>query len=207
MSVPHSSKHWDFWLNKAKEDEDYADPNISTAKTVEALVEAFPEDPRMILEIGCGFGRLTREIKKLYPKAYVKGYDINEKVLDKAASLSGYKRSSNPTSDRVPLYYFNSGDLTSKHKEDVVYCVQVFQHLPTDEKREYLRQIYNCLNVGGIFRFQYVEGDADTFLSHDAKWDDMSRWLDDAGFEIASVDFNLIIPRWTWVTAVKEAKQ
>lgn len=205
MSVYHSSKHWDFWLNKAKEDEDYADPNIPTDKTVEALVSAFPEDPRMILEIGCGFGRLTREIKKLYPKAYVKGFDINEKVLDKAALLSGYKRSSNPTSDRVPLYYFNSGDLSGKSKDDVIYCVQVFQHLPANEKREYIRQVYGRLNPGGIFRFQYIEGDADTFLTHDARWEDIKKWLLDAGFQIFDVQKNLLVPRWTWVTAQKAA--
>lgn len=204
MSIDHSSKHWDFWLNRATS-EDYADLNIPTEKQVEALVVAFPKNPHGILEIGCGYGRLTREMKKLYPDAYVKGFDINEKVLDEAAKLSGYKRSSHPTSQRVPLYYFNSGDLTGfANGEDVIYSVQLFQHLPVDEKREYIHQIYGHLNKGGVFCFQYVEGTTDVFLQHDALWADVSQWLVDAGFEIAQVDHNLIQDRWTWVTAVKE---
>lgn len=192
------SKHDDFWRNEATS-EDYADLNISTKAQVDYLLEnirpAVYGRAGRVLEIGCGYGRLTDEIQRKLPSAVVVGVDISDKVITEAVKRRGQKSE--------PLYYA-APNIKGIPPKEAVYCVQVFQHLPNDRKQEYIIDVADALVVGGVFVFQYVEGTADTFLTHDASFNDVSTWLRDAGFEIASYELNLIQPRWTWVTAVKE---
>lgn len=197
------------WLSVEPTEEDIRahifDPNISLDDTVKAVTRNFPANPKMILEIGCGIGRITREVKKLYPEAFVKGYDINPKLLEEAARLSGYKRSSNPTSQRVPLYYEISKifDKHTESREDAIYSVCVFQHLPTDEKREYISDAYKLLNKDGVFTVQFVEGDHDSFVNHTCSMMDMKTWFEEAGFFVSNISNGVVHQDWSWITGVK----
>lgn len=196
-----TKQHDEWWMTKAQ----YLDLTDKNLKLQACLDQIIPEiEPALhvgssILDFGCGIGRLAIPVAKHFTDANVIGCDISQTFLEDAiaeANLQG-------VADRC---YF-MGFLDENISLDAAYTMLVLQHLPNDRKRQYIQQIANALNPFGVFRFQYVEGDSDTFLTHDAKFDDVSQWLTDAGLEIASVDYNLIEPRWTWVTAVKELKQ
>lgn len=191
------NEHDDFWRTKAR-DEDYADLNIPTAEQVKFLAEniapAVYGRNATILEIGCGYGRLTHEMQRKFPKCVVVGMDLSEHIIVEAVKRRGIRNE--------PLYYA-APNIKGIPPKEAIYCVQVFQHLPSDRKREYIQEVADALVAGGVFVFQYVEGDSNTFLTHDAQWSDVSQWLVDAGFEVASVENNLIQDRWTWVVAVK----
>lgn len=196
--------HDDFWRDKATS-EDYADTNIPTEEQVKYLVSniapAVFSNDGSILEFGCGYGRLTKEIKKAFPKLFVVGVDINPNIIKQAKKYAGEAKTSKEQ-HAYPLFYVAS-DIKGIPPKDAIYCVQVLQHLPNDRKREFFADAAKVINRAGVLVFQYVEGTADSFLTHDAQWVDVSEWLVDAGFEVASVDHNLIQDRWTWVVAVR----
>lgn len=199
------SKQDDWWRTQATDD-DICDANLSVEDFIPLIIPhiepVIPEANASILELGCGYGRLTVEVKKHFPDAFVSGTDINTTFLSRAEEHSGYRADKgNPT--KYPFYY-ERDNLNGIPKQNAIYSVAVFQHLPNNQKRDYIRQVSKGLRKGGIFRFQYVEGDADTFLTHDAHFKDVSEWCEDAGIEIASVDYDLIKPRWTWITGVKK---
>lgn len=193
------------WLNITKDPEwkrnHIADPNISIDETLEAITSAFPKQLKSILEIGCGYGRLTVEIKKRYPAAFVAGVDINPDVLAEAERYSGYKDDPQyPT--KYPFYYLTSGSLPERIT-DAIYSVAVFQHLPDTEKRNYIHQSGLALRKGGVVRIQFIEGTRDNFLDHWTSVDKMTRWMKDAGLKVLPVERGLAHKQWTWMTGVK----
>jgi cyclopropane fatty-acyl-phospholipid synthase-like methyltransferase len=164
-----------------------SDPNISLDDTVEAVVSAFPYQPQRILEIGCGYGRLTEVIAKAFPDAVVMGVDINPQVL--------------PESWRQVMYVCRD-DLIGLSGFDVIYSVAVFQHLPDVEKRAYITQAYQALNRGGVFRLQFIDGDRDNFCDHWVDLDEITTWFDDVGFHVQEMS-HLVHPQWCWITGLK----
>ncbi|MFA5937477.1 MAG: hypothetical protein WC822_06405, partial [Candidatus Paceibacterota bacterium] len=58
----------DFWLNEADADVDICDKRLSVEDFTALIFPEIPADPHNILEIGCGIGRLTSEVKKHFPK-------------------------------------------------------------------------------------------------------------------------------------------
>lgn len=166
-----------------------SDPNISTDETVKAIVNVFNK-PRSVLEIGCGYGRLMTEIKKLYPNARVSGIDVNPDLV-KEAKQSG-------------LLCYARDNLTGVAKKDVIYSVAVFQHLPDRQKTAYVNQSFNTLYSGGVLRVQFIEGERNNFLDHWVTADRMTGWFKEAGFKVDQlVERGLAHPQWSWITGVK----
>lgn len=168
-----------------------SDPNISLHDTVDAIVAAFSKrpKPKRILEIGCGYGRLTREIRQRFPKADVLGFDINPAVLNAAREYD-------------PGTVF-CDDMQGIAELDAVYSVAVFQHIPDAEKCAYIGQAFESLNPGGVLRVQFIEGDRDNFLDHWTSADLMVSWARDAGFASTRVTSGLVHHQWSWLTAMK----
>jgi trans-aconitate methyltransferase len=166
-----------------------SDPNISQDETIDAIVSAFPDDNlERIVEIGCGYGRLTSVIAGWYPDATVSGIDINPAVL--ACALPGAS-------------YYCADHLTDFRNQDAIYSVALFQHLPHDEQRFYICEAADALRPGGVFRLQFIEGDRDNFCDHWTPLERMRGWFDEALLDVGSVDRGLAHPQWTWITGIK----
>lgn len=164
------------------------DPDISLFDTLRAITSPFPARPDRILEIGCGYGRLTTELLYEYPAAVVTGLDINPAVLDEA----------------IPGPQYVCGDnLDGLPAQDAIYSVAVFQHLPAGEKRAYIEQAHDLLNPGGVLRVQFIDGIRDNFCDHWTPIADMVTWGRAAGFETVTVETGLAHLQWSWMTAVK----
>jgi len=182
----------DYWLS-ITDDPDWKrnsiwDPNISAEETLEAVTAPFPARPKNILEIGCGYGRLTTQLQDKYPRAHVIGTDINPHVLAAAEPGPEYRCTDNL--DDIP-------------PQNSVCSVALFQHLPEPEKIGYINQAHTVLKPRGVFRVQFVEGDGDNFCAHLVQGKQMLQWCQEAGFKDASLDKGLAHPQWTWLTAVK----
>ncbi|OHU51487.1 hypothetical protein BKG82_23100 [Mycobacteroides chelonae] len=167
-----------------------ADPNISLNETLAAITKPFPQSPKRILEIGCGYGRLTREIGRRYIEAEVFGQDISPLVLRAAC-------------DYDPGTTFCDGPLIALPPMDAVYSVAVFQHLPDLDKRRYIVEAAGVMNLGGALRIQFIEGDRNNFNDHWVDAEQMVSWCDEAGFTNIELDRGLAHRQWTWITAVK----
>ena len=138
------------------------------------------------LDIGCGVGRIADSLHAV-------GIDISEKMLEIARSRQ---------SQSWPEKYHLCDGRTIPFENDIfdtAYSVLLFQHLEADTIQNYIKETFRVLKPGGVFRFQFVEGDShEGEFAHDYSYIQMSDWLREAGFIVDKVDF-----QWTWVTARK----
>jgi trans-aconitate methyltransferase len=165
------------------------DPNIPADETLKAITDPFPPDPKRILEIGCGTGRLMRLVRCLYPFASFTGIDINHKVLPKTKSPNEH--------------YLCRDNLIDLDGFDAVYSVAVFQHLPYDEQYAYIAEAFDALTPRGVLRVQFIDGeDSGHLCDHKTPTGTMVRWFREIGFA-TNVDLGLAHPLWSWITGTK----
>ncbi len=111
------------------------------------------KDPQRmkVLEIGCGAGRVTRALARLF--GYVYAVDVSGEMVRQArAALAGFPN--------VRIEQNNGWDLTvlGDIKVDFAFSSIVFQHIPSKAIIEsYLREVNRVLRRGRLFKFQ-VQG-------------------------------------------------
>jgi SAM-dependent methyltransferase len=116
-----------------------------------------------VLEIGCGAGRLTRALAKVFGEVHA--VDISgEMVAAARRAVAGFPNAH---------VYQNSGcDLRVIPEKpfDFAYTAIVFQHIPSREIIEnYVREVNRLLRPGALFKF-WVQGDTRTESTPDDTW-------------------------------------
>jgi cyclopropane fatty-acyl-phospholipid synthase-like methyltransferase len=165
---------------------------------VVTIAEAVPRNATRIVEIGCGFGRLTRVVAQRYPAATVSGIDVNPHVLEEAAAIDAAKGVRNTRY----VCQDHLGGFTGG--VDAIYSVTVFQHLTHEEQQAYIQQAGKLLRPGGALRLQFVQGDEDAFCSHQTPAPLMVEWLHQAGLQPGIVSTGNVHKQWSWITATKQ---
>jgi cyclopropane-fatty-acyl-phospholipid synthase len=104
-----------------------------------------PENTKMtILDIGCGWGGLTRAISKRYPKCRVEGITISQEQLDYVDEKYGSKK--------LKYYYCDYRDLLKKKKKyDRITVVGMIEHVGIKNYKELLQICEKVLTDDGIF--------------------------------------------------------
>ena len=106
-----------------------------------------------VLEIGCGAGRVTRALAKLFGEVH--GVDVSGEMIARASEA--LKNTPN-----AHVYQNNGTDLAvipSDKPFDFAFSTIVFQHIPSREVIEnYVREVHRLLRPGALFKFQ-VQGD------------------------------------------------
>lgn len=101
------------------------------------------ENPTRILDIGCGSGNSTIELKKRWPNAEIIGIDNSDAMIEKARSL-------------YPEIDFRlmdaKEDLTCLGKFDIVFSNAAIQRMGGHE--ELIKKWYALLNIGGTIAIQ-----------------------------------------------------
>ena len=183
------------WLNITDDREwrrnSISDPNISLEDTVAAIMSVMPSRLDRVLEIGCGYGRLTREVGVMDPATQMWGQDISARVLEHARRY-----------DPATIFVCSAGGIAIPGL-DAVYSVAVFQHLPHDEQLAYVRRAFGALRPGGVLRIQYVHGVHDAFNNHHTTTALMTGWFQAAGFKVIDHSIGLVHPDWAWIGGVK----
>ncbi len=116
-----------------------------------------------IIEIGCGAGRLTRALSKVFGEVHA--VDISSEMVDQARKALADRPNAH-------IYQNNGCDLTvlPPLEYDFAYSAIVFQHIPSREIIEnYVREVHRLLRPGGLFKF-WVQGDMRTESSPDDSW-------------------------------------
>ena len=114
------------------------------------------QDPKRmtVLEIGCGAGRVTRALARIFGQVY--GVDISGEMVRQArAALADLPH--------VHIFQNNGKDLSvlGSVRCDFAFSSIVFQHIPSrDVIESYIREVHARLRRGRLFKFQ-VQG-ADT---------------------------------------------
>lgn len=110
----------------------------------------YPVDMR-IIEIGCGAGRLTRALSRVFGEVYA--VDVSGEMVAQAQAVLADR-------PNVHIYRNNGCDLTvlPSMEYDFAYSFIVFQHIPSREIVEsYVREVSRLLRPGALFKFQ-VQG-------------------------------------------------
>lgn len=154
-----------------------------------------------VLDLGCGDGRLALHVGAALPRAgRIVGVDVSPTAVGLAVDAMAARKL------KFDGWLCKDGRTlpdTGKKKFDAAYSVTVFQHLPLGAVLSYIDQVAARLKKGGIFRFQFVEGDSTTPLSQEHPIETISNACIDAGFDSAEVDRGVVHDVWTWITAIK----
>ena len=116
-----------------------------------------------VLEIGCGAGRMTRALARVFGEVY--GVDVSGEMIARARQLlSGC--------ENVHPYQNNGADLSvlGDIRFDFAFSFIVFQHVPDKAIIEnYVHEVYRLLRPGGLFKFQ-VQGSSSVASEQNDTW-------------------------------------
>jgi len=164
-------------------------------------------DPKSmrILEIGCGIGRMTRELANIFGEVY---------ATDVSAEMIKQARTRLQDWTNVHLYETNGLDLAelpSGHF-DLVFSAYVFQHVPSAEViRANLTEAYRVLKPGGVLKFQTngitafdFEGTTkDTWIGASFPEAEIRRFAEDVGAQLIGIFGSGM--QYCWTTLRKRA--
>jgi len=127
------------------------------------LLKDVPLPPQpVLLEVGCGVGRMIQQMQKRVQFTRLYGVDISETMIN-------YTRKNTGGDDRLSLHVNTGYDLGMVPSEtvDFAYSVDVFIHIYDAEIiLNYLREVRRALKRGGCFHFDV------RFLNPDAMFGD-----------------------------------
>lgn len=147
------------------------------------ICQGKPPAQMRVLEIGCGAGRVTRALGRLFGEVYA--VDVSGEMISLARSALG-------NMPNVHLYQNNGSDLSviPRIEFDFAFSTIVFQHVPSrDVIYSYVREVGRLLRPGALFKFQ-VQGDCSINTAPDDTWlgvpfsdEDAVRMAAECGFE------------------------
>ncbi len=118
-----------------------------------------------VLEIGCGTGRVTCALSKLFGEVHA--VDISAEMIARARAALADRAN-------VFLYQNNGCDLSvvPPLEFDFAFSFIVFQHIPSYEIIEnYMREVHRLLRPGSLFKFSVQGVTRNGFPASDETWD------------------------------------
>jgi SAM-dependent methyltransferase len=116
-----------------------------------------------VLEIGCGAGRVTRALAKLFGEVHA--VDVSGEMVRLASEAVR-------DFPKVFIYQNNGKDLTvvPDLQFDFAFSTIVFQHIPSrDIIENYVAEVHRLLRPGALFKFQ-VQGNVRVKSKSDDTW-------------------------------------
>lgn len=113
---------------------------INYVATIEFIINKLKQENfESLLDVGCGDGRLVKELSFEFTNKLIKGVDYSEKAIRIAKALN-------------PNLNFVCADITSQQvmEADIVTLIEVFEHIPPDISESFVEGIYNQLKTNGI---------------------------------------------------------
>lgn len=110
---------------------------------VEFILKQIQNDGNVIesiLDVGCGDGRITKELNDSFPQKKVTGVDYSEKAINLAKAL-------NPRGDYKCIDICANNNLSDY---DAITLIEVFEHVPKDKCRSFASALSNLLIKNGL---------------------------------------------------------
>lgn len=127
-----------YWQERGKHYYDNFKYNKQFAEQEYELIN-FIEDNRIphksVLEIGCGFGRISRLITDNFDTSIYDAMDISQDQINKAISLT--------KENRINYRCMNISDLDYYTKYDLILAVEVLMHIPPLAIHDIIRKLVN----------------------------------------------------------------
>src|SRR5580658_7449322 len=122
-----------------------------------------PGDMR-VLEIGCGAGRVTRALARLFGEVH---------AVDVSGEMVRLAKEALKEHPNAFVYQNNGKDLTvvPEMPFDFAFSFIVFQHIPSHEIIEnYIKEVHRLLRPGALFKFQVQGGNVMDPTKPDDTW-------------------------------------
>lgn len=160
-----------------------------------------------ILDLGCGYGRsaewLWRTVRKVY------GVDISKEIIQ--VCKTRFRAIQNVE------FYENAGNdlgMFPPNSFDLIYCFNVFQHIPREMTAAYLEEFRRTLKLGGFCLFNLVSGvNEDTkYGEPGTEWtigyrqEEVRTMVEAAGLHLVRIHtwkVKRFEPYWLWVLATE----
>jgi ubiquinone/menaquinone biosynthesis C-methylase UbiE len=134
--------------------------DIMRRMALKPLVEGLEGQPQnvRVLDIACGTGRFLSQIRKTLPTAQLLGLDLSPNYLAHAKSLLGedpFTEFIQANAEEIPL---------EDASVDAVTSVFLFHELPSDARRNVMKEAFRVLRPGGSFTIcdsAHLEGNQD----------------------------------------------
>lgn len=114
-----------------------------TQPSIDLAAKITVENPKRIIDVGCGPGNSSAVLKARWQNAEITGLDNSKSMIDEA-------KAKYPSINWV--YADASGDLSGLGKFDVAFSNAAIQWMPEQEKL--LANLFGMLNKGGVFAAQ-----------------------------------------------------
>lgn len=157
-----------------------------------------------IADLGCGIGRLTLPAAILMPEATFYAVDISARMLTGLwAEVNRVATPQKPIDNVQPVLCDGRTLPNACATLDGCFSMVTLQHMPWAAAWGYLRAVARALVPGGVFRFQFVEGDQAEERSHHFPLERVTEAIEKAGLKVTAVDRGLLYDAWVFVTARK----
>lgn len=167
---------------------------------IENLTSVLARGPAemMVLEIGCGPGRLLHRLARAFPPVFFCGFDVSAEML----ALGEWDRPANVMVVQRDGTSLTTGFAEGREGFDFIYSVEVFQHIDLEAKADYLRQISKILTPDGLVLIQYVHGygPSEGPLHHPIDEVTFAALVKSAGLKVRKIKVpNQVHDVWRWV--------
>jgi|SRR5690606_32007580 len=175
--------------------------------SISNLASQISSKVNVITECGCGQGHVNRHLENLFPKAQVKGLDIDEPDVRIA--------NKNKSRQDTQLYIKSIYDIDAQEQADLVVCCEVLEHLENPhlalQKMAALNANYYLFSVPreplwrilNFMRGKYMKDWGNT-PDHRNHWSSRG-FINFVNQELDVVAFNKPLP-WTMILAKHKTK-
>ncbi len=151
---------------------------------MDSICQGMSPTEMRVLEIGCGAGRMTRALAKVFGEVH--GVDVSGGMIQRARELLA-------DCSNVHLYQNSGTDLSvlGDLEFDFAFSFIVFQHIPSRAIIEsYGREVCRALRPGRLFKFQVqgsyraAQAKEDTWLGATISGSDAIKMAENCGFRL-----------------------
>ncbi len=167
---------------------------VANLRMTQATVALIPKDVKSILDVGCGDGTYTAELKRSFPNAKVVGLDPASEAINRASRL-------------IPSAQFQTGDLLNRdtlpnEMFDICVIRGVIHHLP-DAQKGIVNAARLCKTLiiiepnGNNPILKWIEKNSQYHIDHEEQSYSSSQllaWCESTGARKIAIDYVGFIP-------------
>lgn len=113
--------------------DDYVKGNRRIERAIELVARYISPESRQLLDVGCGIGIACSALSERFPQLRFTGVDISPENIAAARSLFA--------SDRVSFEVSKVTDDVLQGEYDLIYLLDVFEHIPRDVRRSFQQHL------------------------------------------------------------------
>lgn len=197
--------HLNAALSLTGEDKEYF--ASARLKALRGKLKSLRENPRTVLDYGCGTGDTSQLLCQMPGVRNVVGVELSTRSVELARQQDRSRKCS----------FFATIEYRPDGSTDMAYCNGVFHHIPVPERIGAVEYIYRCLRPGGVLALWENNpwNPATRFIMSRCAFDDDAIMLTPreacglvrkGGFDLLGVDYHFLFPRFLkWLRPVEFA--